>query len=74
MPLADFIATEARYATLARTHPEHAARLATLAQADVTERWRYYEQLAAMQRTAPGSDLEPEVGSDAGYRYDEEVK
>ena len=72
--LADFTATEARYATLARTHPEHAARLAALAQADVTERWRYYEQLAAMQRTVPGSDVEPEVGSDAGYRYDEEVK
>jgi pyruvate-ferredoxin/flavodoxin oxidoreductase len=74
--LADFVATEARYATLARTHPHQAARLAVLAQADVTERWRYYEQLASMQRTAPGvgSDVEPEVGSDAGYRYDEEVK
>ena len=74
--LADFTATEARYATLARTHPQQAARLAALAQADVTERWRYYEQLAAMQRTVPwaGSDVEPEVGSDAGYRYDEEVK
>ena len=51
--LADFVATEARYATLARTHPQQAARLAALAQADVTERWRYYEQLAAMQRTVP---------------------
>jgi hypothetical protein len=29
-----------------------------------------------MQRTVPGAgaDAEPEVGSDAGYRYDEEVK
>ncbi len=63
VPLADFTATEARYATLARTHPHEAARLAALAQADVTERWRYYEQLAAMQRTVPevGSDVEPEV-------------
>ena len=67
MPLADFVATEARYATLARTHPHEAARLAALAQADVTERWRYYEQLAAMQRTVPevASDVEPDVGSDA---------
>jgi pyruvate-ferredoxin/flavodoxin oxidoreductase len=74
--LADFTATEARYATLARTNPLQAARLGALAQADVTERWRYYEQLAAMQRTVPwaGSDVEPEVASDAGYRYDEEVK
>jgi pyruvate-ferredoxin/flavodoxin oxidoreductase len=76
IPLADFVATEARYATLARTHPQQAARLAALAQADVAERWRYYEQLAAIQRTVPqvGSDVEPEVDSDAGYRYDEEVK
>ncbi len=28
IPLAEFVATEARYATLARTHPQHAARLA----------------------------------------------
>ena len=53
IPLADFIATEARYATLARTHPHQAARLAALAQADVTERWRYYEQLAGVHRTVP---------------------
>ena len=76
VPLADFVATEARYATLARTHPHEAARLSELAQADVSERWRYYEQLAAMQRTVPGvaSDVEPDVDSDAGYRYDDEVK
>jgi len=87
---ADFVSTEARYAMLARTHPHEAARLAVLAQEDVAERWRYYEQLASMQRTVadagpddPGPDgagpggasaIEPEVGSDAGYRYDEEVK
>jgi pyruvate-ferredoxin/flavodoxin oxidoreductase len=59
VPLADFTATEARYATLARTHPQEAARLSALAQADVSERWRYYEQLAGMQRTVPEvADLE----------------
>jgi pyruvate-ferredoxin/flavodoxin oxidoreductase len=75
IPLADFAATEARYAMLARTYPQQAARLAPLAQADVAERWRYYEQLAAVQRTVPqaASDVEPDVDSDAGYRYDEEV-
>jgi pyruvate-ferredoxin/flavodoxin oxidoreductase len=53
IPLADFVASEARYATLARAHPQRAARLAALAQADVSERWRYYEQLASIQRTVP---------------------
>jgi pyruvate-ferredoxin/flavodoxin oxidoreductase len=78
--VADFAATETRFAVLARTHPERAERLAALAQADVDERWRYYTQLAAMHRTVPhaspspaepGTDAEPEVESDAGYRYDE---
>jgi pyruvate-ferredoxin/flavodoxin oxidoreductase len=73
IPLAEFTATEARYATLARTHPHQAARLASLAQADVAERWRYYEQLAAVHRSVVIDEVEPEVESDAGYRYDEEV-
>jgi pyruvate-ferredoxin/flavodoxin oxidoreductase len=76
VPLKDFVATEARYATLVRTDPKQAARLATLAQADVAERWRYYEQLASVQRTlseeSPKDD--EQVDSDAGYRYDEEAK
>jgi hypothetical protein len=61
---------------LARTHPQQAARLAELHQADVTERWRYYEQLAGVHRTVPqaASDIGPEVDSDAGYHYDEEVQ
>ncbi|MGA3214381.1 MAG: pyruvate:ferredoxin (flavodoxin) oxidoreductase [Acidimicrobiales bacterium] len=74
IPLADFTATEARYATLARTHPHQAARLAALAQADITERWRYYEQLAAVHRSVVSSATGPEVESDAGYQYDEEVQ
>jgi pyruvate-ferredoxin/flavodoxin oxidoreductase len=74
IPLAEFVATEARYAALARTHPHHAAHLQALAQKDVTERWRYYEQLAAVHRTVPeADDTGPEVESDAGYRYEEEV-
>ena len=53
-----------------RTHPDRAAHLAALAQADVDERWRYYTQLAAVQRTVPHAEIiEPEVESDAGYRY-----
>jgi pyruvate-ferredoxin/flavodoxin oxidoreductase len=53
IPVRDFVATEARYAILGRTHPERAEHLAALVQADVDERWRYYEQLAAMERTVP---------------------
>jgi pyruvate-ferredoxin/flavodoxin oxidoreductase len=51
MPVRDFIASEARFAILGRTHPERAERLAEMIQADIDERWRYYEQLAAMERT-----------------------
>jgi len=76
IPLTEFTAAEARFATLARTHPQQAARLGTLAQADVTERWRYYEQLAAVHRTVPEVDGEvvPEAHSDAGNLDDEEVR
>jgi pyruvate-ferredoxin/flavodoxin oxidoreductase len=40
MPIADFVANEARDAVLARTHPDRAERLLQLTQADVDERWR----------------------------------
>ena len=53
IPIADFVATETRFAVLERTHPERAAELAGLAQADADERWHYYEQLAGIERTVP---------------------
>ncbi len=53
IPIRDFVATETRFAVLQRTHPERAAMLAELAQADADERWRYYEQLAGLLRTVP---------------------
>jgi pyruvate-ferredoxin/flavodoxin oxidoreductase len=77
IPVRDFVGTEARYAILGRTHPERAARLASLVQADVDERWHYYEQLAAMERAVPHEPdpaVQPEVDSDAGYRYDEDTR
>ena len=73
IPVRDFAATESRFAILERTHPERAAALAGLAQADVDERWRYYEQLAGMHRViphVPDPEVVPEVESDAGYRYE----
>ena len=77
IPIADFVATETRFAVLKRTHPERAAELAGLAQADADERWRYYQQLAGIERTVPHGhrpdpDIVPDVESDAGYRYDSE--
>ncbi|MFM8266908.1 MAG: pyruvate:ferredoxin (flavodoxin) oxidoreductase [Ilumatobacteraceae bacterium] len=49
--LVDFVSKEARYAMLQRSDPERAAELMALAQADVDERWRYYRQLAGIERT-----------------------
>ena len=36
---------------LRRSDPERAEQLAAMAQADVDERWRYYEQLGGVERT-----------------------
>jgi pyruvate-ferredoxin/flavodoxin oxidoreductase len=77
IPIADFVATETRFAVLKRTHPERAAELAALAQADADERWHYYQQLAGIERTVPhlhqpDPDIVPEVESDAGYRHEGE--
>jgi len=79
IPVRDFAATETRFAILARTDPEAARRLGGLLQADADERWRYYEQLAALHRRVPTvpppePDTPPEVESDAGYRYDTEAE
>ncbi len=68
IPIADFVATETRFAVLKRTHPERAAELAALAQSDADERWHYYEQLAGIERTVPhlhrpDPEIEPEVES-----------
>jgi len=74
IPIADFVATEARFAVLQRTNPDRAAELATLAQADADERWRYYQQLAGIERTVPhihqpDPEIVPDVESDAGHSY-----
>jgi len=53
LPLQTFAASEARFAILSRTNPARAEHLLALAQADIDERWRYYEQLAAMARRIP---------------------
>ena len=45
--------SEARFAMLDRSDPDRSAMLLGLAQDDVNARWRYYEQLAGLERSAP---------------------
>ena len=51
IPLADFLDAEGRFAMLSRANPGGAEQLRALAQADVDERWRYYSQIAGIERS-----------------------
>jgi len=67
LPLTDFALTESRFAMLARSEPERARHLLALAQADVNERWHYYQQLAGEERSVPqdsGGPALPALDSD----------
>ena len=66
IPVAEFVDAETRFAILARTDPERAAMLAVLSQADADERWRYYSQLAELQRSVPHLEHEPAAASPDG--------
>ena len=54
LPFKDFAMKEARFAMLTRSNPERAEHLLSLAQRDIDERWHFYEQMAGVERTAPG--------------------
>jgi pyruvate-ferredoxin/flavodoxin oxidoreductase len=54
IPLEEFQAKEARFAMLARSKPAAYAALHRLAEDDATERRHLYEQLAGVERRAPG--------------------
>ena len=47
IPLKDYVYNETRYSSLARVDEERAEMLLALAQQDVLNRWKQYEQLAA---------------------------
>jgi pyruvate-ferredoxin/flavodoxin oxidoreductase len=51
IPFSQFAENEGRFAMLHRSDPETAVHLSSLAQADIDERWRFYEQLAGVERT-----------------------
>ena len=53
LPFREFAMQEARFAMLARSKPKEADRLFNLAQQDIDERWRLYEQLAGVERAVP---------------------
>jgi pyruvate-ferredoxin/flavodoxin oxidoreductase len=55
IPFVEFARGEGRFAMLLRSNPTRGKELLELAQADVTERWRLYEQMAGLERTAPGT-------------------
>ncbi len=63
IPVKVFQEQEARFAMLARSRPQEFDELQKLAQADAEERWRFYEQLAGVERHAPGQ-LEEAVEAD----------
>jgi pyruvate-ferredoxin/flavodoxin oxidoreductase len=63
LPFQEFAAKEARFAMLARANPEHAAQLMKLAQEDIDEQWRYYAQLAGVERSTPDGAPAPEQES-----------
>ena len=68
IPIKEFVAAETRFAILQRTDPERAAELAELAQADADEKWRFYSQLAGIQRSVPHlahGDPEPDGDGEA---------
>jgi pyruvate-ferredoxin/flavodoxin oxidoreductase len=48
IPLKDYAYNETRFQMLTRSKPKEAERLIALAQQDVNERWRMYEQLASL--------------------------
>ncbi|WOQ16941.1 pyruvate:ferredoxin (flavodoxin) oxidoreductase [Raineyella sp. W15-4] len=75
-PVTDFMRGETRFTMLTRSDPQRAAELAALAQSDADERWRYYSQLAGMERTVVnGAHPDDETGDrtthDARTTHDE---
>jgi len=57
VPIKDYLLAETRFAMLSRTDPERSKHLVALAQADADERFRYYSQLAGVERTVPHEEV-----------------
>ena len=74
IPVKAFQTKEARFAMLARSRPEEHAELQKLAQADAEERWRLYQQLAGVERHAPGRLEEHDEHGRGSPAEEEEVE
>jgi pyruvate-ferredoxin/flavodoxin oxidoreductase len=72
LPLTDFALAESRFAMLARSEPERARHLLALAQADVDERWHYYQQLTGEERSVPQDKGGPGLPSSASGLSEDE--
>jgi pyruvate-ferredoxin/flavodoxin oxidoreductase len=59
IPFAELAQQEARFAMIARSDPENAARLRALAQKDIDDQWHYYEQMAGVEREIQCNGEEP---------------
>ena len=64
----DFMMAETRFSMLARANPERANHLMAMAQADADERWRYYAQMATVERVLPHEavDIDEAAAGPAG--------
>jgi len=71
MPLWEFARSEARFAMLTLSDPERARHLLALAQADVDERWHYYQQLATEERSVPQDAGGPPIETDESLAEEE---
>ncbi|HSN06622.1 MAG TPA: pyruvate:ferredoxin (flavodoxin) oxidoreductase [Candidatus Angelobacter sp.] len=66
--LADFTGVETRYTALDRADHDRSEYLLSLAQADIDERWHYYEQLAGVERSL-SAEADEELGHPERIHY-----
>jgi len=74
----EFALKEGRFAMLARSKPEHSQRLLQLAQVDITKRWKFYEELAQVDRETAAEEAAAQAASEGDgtrkTKAEEEVK
>jgi pyruvate-ferredoxin/flavodoxin oxidoreductase len=66
--LTDFTSVETRYTSLDRADHDRSEYLLNLAQADIDERWHYYEQLAGVERSL-SAEPDEELGHPEQIHY-----
>ena len=64
IPVSEFVNSEVRFSSLARSDPDRSAYLMKLLERDAAERWRYYSQLAGVHRTLVSDGVEDEPEED----------